>query len=325
MQRKEKFVIVILLYFLLFFPLKAEDTVFKGDSWNLINYFRIDKALKKYIQIQDEGGWPVLPADIILKKGDYSQHILTLRQRLKITGDLSTAGNENLYLFDEEVEEAVKRFQYRHGLIIDGIAGPETLAAMNVSVAGRVKELRLNRERIFNLFDTYVGRYILVNIPAYELKVIENGREVLQMKAIVGSPGSKTPVFQDEIEYLVFNPSWRIPIRKSVRDIIPIIKSDPAYLERKNIRIFDGWDEGARELRAEEVNWDYYDLSNFNLMLVQEPGPQNELGRIKFMFPNEYLVYIHDTPARELFAYKDRAFSSGCIRVEKPWSWPNIV
>lgn len=318
MQRKEKFVIVILLYFLLFFPLKAEDTVFKGDSWNLINYFRIDKALKKYIQIQDEGGWPVLPADIILKKGDYSQHILTLRQRLKITGDLSTAGNENLYLFDEEVEEAVKRFQYRHGLIIDGIAGPETLAAMNVSVAGRVKELRLNRERIFNLFDIYVGRYILVNIPAYELKVIENGREVLQMKAIVGSPGSKTPVFQDEIEYLVFNPSWRIPIRKSVRDIIPIIKSDPAYLERKNIRIFDGWDEGARELRAEEVNWDYYDLSNFNLMLVQEPGPQNELGRIKFMFPNEYLVYIHDTPARELFAYKDRAFSSGCIRVEKP-------
>lgn len=253
-----------------------------------------------------------------MKKGDYSQHILTLRQRLKITGDLSTAGNENLYLFDEEVEEAVKRFQYRHGLIIDGIAGPETLAAMNVSVAGRVKELRLNRERIFNLFDTYVGRYILVNIPAYELKVIENGREVLQMKAIVGSPGSKTPVFQDEIEYLVFNPSWRIPIRKSVRDIIPIIKSDPAYLERKNIRIFDGWDEGARELRAEEVNWDYYDLSNFNLMLVQEPGPQNELGRIKFMFPNEYLVYIHDTPARELFAYKDRAFSSGCIRVEKP-------
>ena len=151
MQRKEKFVIVILLYFLLFFPLKAEDTVFKDDSWNLINYFRIDKALKKYIQIQDEGGWPVLPADIILKKGDYSQHVLTLRQRLKITGDLSTAGNENLYLFDEEVEEAVKRFQYRHGLIIDGIAGPETLAAMNVSVAGRVKELRLNRERIFNL------------------------------------------------------------------------------------------------------------------------------------------------------------------------------
>ena len=317
MLRKRELLIIV-LYFLLLFPLQAEDMVYKGDVWNLMNYFRIDHALKKYIQIQDEGGWPVLPADIILKKGDYSEHVLALRERLEITGDLFTVRKENLYFFDEEVEEAVKRFQYRHGLIIDGIVGPDTLAAMNVPVAERVRELSLNRERIFSLFDSYVERYVLVNIPAYELKVIENGIEVLQMKAIVGSPGSKTPVFQDEIEYLVFNPSWRIPIRKSVRDIIPIIKSDPAYLERKNIRIFDGWDEGARELRAEEVNWDYYDLSNFNLMLVQEPGPQNELGRIKFMFPNEYLVYIHDTPARELFAYKDRAFSSGCIRVEKP-------
>lgn len=317
MLRKRELLIIV-LYFLLLFPLQAEDMVYKGDVWNLMNYFRIDHALKKYIQIQEKGGWPALPADIILKKGDYSEHVLALRERLEITGDLFTVRKENLYFFDEEVEEAVKRFQYRHGLIIDGIVGPDTLAAMNVPVAERVRELSLNRERIFSLFDSYVERYVLVNIPAYELKVIENGIEVLQMKAIVGSPGSKTPVFQDEIEYLVFNPSWRIPIRKSVRDIIPIIKSDPAYLERKNIRIFDGWDEGARELRAEEVNWDYYDLSNFNLMLVQEPGPQNELGRIKFMFPNEYLVYIHDTPARELFAYKDRAFSSGCIRVEKP-------
>lgn len=317
MLRKRELLIIV-LYFLLLFPLQAEDMVYKGDVWNLMNYFRIDHALKKYIQIQEKGGWPALPADIILKKGDYSEHVLALRERLEITGDLFTVRKENLYFFDEEVEEAVKRFQYRHGLIIDGIVGPDTLAAMNVPVAERVRELSLNRERIFSLFDSYVERYVLVNIPAYELKVIEKGKEILKMKAIVGSTGSKTPVFQDEIEYLVFNPDWRIPIRKTVRDIIPIIKSDPTYLERKNIRIFDGWGKDARELRPEEVNWDYYDLNNFNLMLVQGPGPENELGRIKFMFPNEYLVYIHDTPARELFTYNDRAFSSGCIRVEKP-------
>lgn len=317
MLRKRELLIIV-LYFLLLFPLQAEDMVYKGDVWNLMNYFRIDHALKKYIQIQEKGGWPALPADIILKKGDYSEHVLALRERLEITGDLFTVRKENLYFFDKEVEEAVKRFQYRHGLIIDGIVGPDTLAAMNVPVAERVRELSLNRERIFSLFDSYVERYVLVNIPAYELKVIEKGKEILKMKAIVGSTGSKTPVFQDEIEYLVFNPDWRIPIRKTVRDIIPIIKSDPTYLERKNIRIFDGWGKDARELRPEEVNWDYYDLNNFNLMLVQEPGPENELGRIKFMFPNEYLVYIHDTPARELFTYNDRAFSSGCIRVEKP-------
>lgn len=317
MLRKRELLIIV-LYFLLLFPLQAEDMVYKGDVWNLMNYFRIDHALKKYIQIQEKGGWPALPADIILKKGDYSEHVLALRERLEITGDLFTVRKENLYFFDEEVEEAVKRFQYRHGLIIDGIVGPDTLAAMNVPVAERVRELSLNRERIFSLFDSYVERYVLVNIPAYELKVIEKGKEILKMKAIVGSTGSKTPVFQDEIEYLVFNPDWRIPIRKTVWDIIPIIKSDPTYLERKNIRIFDGWGKDARELRPEEVNWDYYDLNNFNLMLVQEPGPENELGRIKFMFPNEYLVYIHDTPARELFTYNDRAFSSGCIRVEKP-------
>lgn len=319
MQRRWKLLIILFSFlFLSQSLLKAEETVFKGDLWNLLNYIRINNALKKYVQIQEEGGWPVLPANIILKKDDSSEHVLTLRKRLEITGDLTSDKRENLYFFDKELEEAVKKFQYRHGLIMDGIVGPETLAALNISVEERVKELRLNQERIFNLFDDYIERFILVNIPAYELKIIEKGREVLQMKAIVGHIGSKTPVFQDEIEYIVFNPTWRIPINKTVRDIIPIIKSDPTYLERKNIRVFDGWGADAKELKPDEIDWDYYNLNNFDLMLEQQAGPQNELGRFKFMFPNQYLVYIHDTPARELFAYNERAFSSGCIRVEKP-------
>jgi len=318
-QRRLK-IPVLLLFFIFFsiFPLKAEDTVYKGNLWNLINYFRINHALEKYIQIQEKGGWPRLPANIILKKDDISGHVLTLRKRLEITGDLVAVNKGDLSLFDAELEEAVKKFQYRHGLVVDGVVGPKTLAALNISVETRIKELLLNQERIFKLFDTNIDRFILINIPAYELKVIENSREVLKMKAIVGHTGSKTPVFQDELEYIVFNPTWRIPIRKTVRDIIPIIKRDPAYLERKNIRVFDGWGEDAKELSPEEIDWDSYNLNNFDLMLEQAAGPENELGRIKFMFPNQYLVYIHDTPDKELFAYNERAFSSGCIRVEKP-------
>ena len=182
MQRRLK-IPVLLLFFIFFsiFPLKAEDTVYKGNLWNLINYFRINHALEKYIQIQEKGGWPRLPANIILKKDDISGHVLTLRKRLEITGDLVAVNKGDLSLFDAELEEAVKKFQYRHGLVVDGVVGPKTLAALNISVETRIKELLLNQERIFKLFDTNIDRFILINILAYELKVIEYSREVVKM------------------------------------------------------------------------------------------------------------------------------------------------
>lgn len=340
LERPRPIIIILFLCFFFFISisnLKGEN-IYRGDLWNLLNYFRINNVLNKYIQIKEEGDWPYLPVDIVLKKGDSSVDVFTLRKRLMITGDLTDNNQDDLYYFDDQLEEGVKRFQYRHGLIVDGIVGPKTITALNIPVTKRIEELRLNQSRIFNLFDDYIDRYILVNVPAYELKVIEDGREIIKMKAIVGKNHSRTPIFKDEMEYLVFNPTWRIPIRKTVREIIPIIKNDPTYLERKSIRVFDSWDENAEELIPEKVDWDKYNLNNFDLMLEQEPGPDNELGRIKFMFPNDYLVYIHDTPDKELFQYNTRTFSSGCIRIEKPfelalyclknhpeWDWNKIM
>ncbi|NLM97002.1 MAG: L,D-transpeptidase family protein [Halanaerobiaceae bacterium] len=310
--------VLFVLFFLIISVIQAEEEyIYKGDSWNLFNYLRIEAALKRYRQIGENGGWPVLPANIILRKGDTADEIKILRERLAVTADLHEKNPLSQYFFDEKLEEAVLKFQARHGLKEDGIVGPQTIAALNIPVDRKIRELELAKERVFNLFDGYIERYILVNIPEYKLRVIENGKQVLEMKVIVGKKTSRTPVFKGSIEYLVFNPTWKIPVRKAVNEVLPLIKNDPGYLERKNIMVFDSWNANRKELRPDEVNWAEYNYSNFNLMLEQKAGPDNELGRVKFIFPNPYMVYLHDTPHRELFAYQERTFSSGCIRAER--------
>ncbi|MFP4660811.1 MAG: murein L,D-transpeptidase [Halanaerobiales bacterium] len=323
MQRiYKRIIIIILLIFITSSVVEGNSGMqYKGDLWNLLNYFRIRSAVVKYKEIERMGGWPTIPYDLILKKGDVSEEVQLLKKRLNITGDLYYNNEDNL--FDENLETALKNYQKRNGLVIDGILGPATIDELNLPVSIRIKQLELNMNKIYNLFDQYLNRYILVNIPAYQLKFIDNGEEVLQMKAIVGSKSNQTPVFNDQVEYLVFNPTWRIPLKKAVKDIIPLIKENPYYLKDKNIRVFESWEDDAREIEPENIDWEEYNSENFDLMLEQESGPDNELGQVKFMFPNDYLVYIHDTPHTELFDYKNRAFSSGCIRVEKPLELAN--
>ncbi|MFP4016246.1 MAG: murein L,D-transpeptidase [Halanaerobiales bacterium] len=317
-MRRKGIVIVTTLIYLVSFSLVevVAEVQYKGDLWNLLNYFRIRRAVVKYKEIEREGGWPILPYNILLKKGDISNEVQLLKRRLNITGDLDY--NDGTNLFDENLEEALRNYQKRNGLSIDGIMGPATINELNIPVSRRINQLEQNMKEIFNLFDEYLDRYIFINIPAYQLKVIDNGDDVLEMKVIVGKKSNQTPVFSEQIEYLVINPTWRIPLKKVVRDIIPMIKENPNYLKYKNIRVFESWEEDARELEPENINWDKYTLANINLMLEQESGPGNELGQVKFMFPNDYLVYIHDTPHIELFDHRNRAFSSGCIRVAKP-------
>lgn len=318
---KQNYKLIIFLIFLFLsitvFDGKAEDQ-YRGDLWSLLNYYRIEAALNRYRLLEQDGGWPLLPYNIVLRKGDLSDDILILRERLSITGDLNDANNQNSSYFDEKLEEALKNFQYRHGLEEDGILGPQTINALNILLSEKIRRLEITQEEIYNLFDEYVKSYIFINIPAFELKVIEHGKEILDMRAIIGKTNSKTPIFKDKLKYLVFNPTWRIPIRKTVNEIIPRIKEDPSYLDRKNIRVFDSWDENAKEITPGQIDWDQYNLNNFDLMLEQDSGPNNELGNVKFMFPNNYLVYIHDTPNKDLFEYRVRTFSSGCIRIEKP-------
>ena len=280
-------------------------------------YALLRDSLRRYKALVEAGGWNAIPPGPALRKGDWGSRVVLLRQRLEASGDLAPGGR----LTDEfgaEVERAVKRFQSRHGLEVDGIAGRETLAAMNIPVQARVRQIRFNLERWRWLSRYPENPHVLVNIADYSLAVVEDGRHVIRMKAVVGRDYRRTPVFSDRIRYLVFNPSWVVPTSIAVKDILPKVKKDPGYLERERIRVFRGWGEDSPEVDGRLVDWSGVGRRNFPYSLRQDPGPHNALGRINFMFPNKFAVYLHDTNDTGVFEKTERPFSSGCIRIEEP-------
>jgi len=297
---------------------RAAGKFHDGYFWCLSHYLRMQQAINRYEEIKKEGGWPTIPYGLDLKKNDSGRRVEVLIDRLKITGELQADYQNYDSVFDEEIEEAVKRFQTRHGLQDDGIVGYQTLRELNIPVEDRLVRMRINLERIRELSERVQDSFVLVNIPEFRLKIIEKGVETKSIRVIVGIEQSPTPVFNDEISYLVFNPPWNIPPKKVMEDILPKLKEDPEYLEKNNIKVFENWQEGSREINPENLSWDKLYSGDFSYKFQQEPGPFNEMGLIKFMFPNDYLVYIHDTPHRHLFGYQKRAFSSGCIRIERP-------
>lgn len=281
-------------------------------------YERMREALFQYRIIARAGGWPLVPFGPILRKGDREVRVGILRSRLAISGDLDSPFASRPDLFDDYVEDAVLRFQERHGLKTDGIVGPETLAALNVPVEERIRMLEINMERWRWIPHDLGERHILVNLARFELSVVEENQQIMSMRVVVGRPARSTPVFSAPMEYLVFNPYWHIPTKIAVEDILPKVLKDPDHLKRQKIKVFQGWDDKAPEIESKTVNWSQLNSNNFIYKLRQEPGPQNALGRIKFMFPNEFSVYLHDTPARGLFKRTKRDFSAGCIRIAKP-------
>ena len=221
-------------------------------------------------------------------------------------------------IYDNALVAAVLRFQRRHGLEPDGVVGPKTLAALNVPLADRIRQVELNLERWRWLPADLGRRYVLVNIAGYDYRLVEDGVEKLYGRTIVGRSYRSTPVFSDKIEYLVFNPKWTVPRRLAVEDKLPQIKEDPEFLRREGFSVYVGWGEDAQEIMPEFIDWHSLSKDNFPYRLVQSPGASNALGQVKFLFPNKYDVYLHDTPSRHLFKRANRAFSSGCIRVEHP-------
>ena len=254
-----------------------------------------------------------------LQKGDRNERVAALRSRLIVSGDFEPGNTvSDTDLFDEALEQALKGCQERHGLDVDGIVGRATLGALNVSAEDRVRQIGLNMERWRWLPQDLGERYILVNIANFELDVIEQDQLVMAMRIIVGRDYRRTPVFSDKMTYLVLSPYWQVPPTIAMKDKLPLIKKDPEYLIKENMRVFLGWGADAKEIDPRTIDWSTIDAKNFRYRLRQDPGPRNALGGTKFMFPNKYDVYIHDTPSRELFAKATRAFSSGCIRIEKP-------
>jgi murein L,D-transpeptidase YcbB/YkuD len=250
------------------------------------------KLLADYRAIQARGGWPTIPAGPTLKPGMTDPRVLILRERLAATGDLTDAPLDS-DVYDTAVEAAVKRFQGRHFIIADGTVGPATLTALNVPVGARIEQIRANLERGRWVLREIAGEFVLVDVAGFQVTYSRDGKRIFEGRAQVGRPYRETPIFRSDIEYIVFNPTWTVPPGIMKNDVMPKIRRDPRYAEKNNM----SWVGGQ---------------------LVQKPGPNNALGQVKIMFPNPYLVYLHDTPSKSLFEKDDRTFSSGCIRVEGP-------
>jgi murein L,D-transpeptidase YcbB/YkuD len=241
--------------------------------------------------------------------------IALLRKRLAIAQGFIefNPGDENL--FDQPLHDQVVLFQLRNGLNADGVAGKATIEALNISVKDRIATVEANLEHWRWLSDDLGKRYIKVNIANFELQVIENDKQVFYSMAIVGRLYRETPVFSSIIKYLVLDPYWTIPPTILNEDIIPAVIKNPAYLAINNMKVLRN--DGI-EVDPLTIDWDSVLTTGFPYSIREEPGPVNPLGRIKFMFPNQYNVYIHDSPARNLYLQTDRSFSSGCIRISKP-------
>ncbi len=284
----------------------------------LLQYRKLREKLSEYRQITAEGGWPLIPGEETLKPGEEDQRVAIVRQRLVATKELPTEDMAST-LFDESLADAVKRFQTRHNLNPDGVIGKQTMAAMNVSVTDRIEQIVINMERYRWLKRFNDDRLVAVNIAGFRAAAGKPGAFDLTMPVIVGKTYHATPVFSEIIKYVEFNPYWNLPASIARTETLPKLKQDPLYLQKHNMRIFQGWEEGAPELDATTMDWSKISERDMNRYRVrQDPGPNNALGTLKIMFPNKYSVYLHDTPAHGLFKQEQRAFSHGCIRMSRP-------
>jgi L,D-transpeptidase YcbB len=268
-------------------------------------YERMRAALAQYDRAAAAGGWPRLPAGETLKPGERSAAVAALRQRFVGGADpreaeLAAAGAADATLFDDGLAEAVHHFQNRHAIEADGAVGAATLRELNHTVEERIAELKLNLDRWRWLPNHLGDRFVLVNVAGFELEVVDNGRAVETMNVVVGRLDRQTPIFADSIQHVVVNPYWNVPDGIYSKDVLPALERDPYYLVKNNMEQVDG-------------------------RVRQKPGPTNALGRYKFIFPNEFDVYLHDTPEGHLFSRTSRDFSSGCIRLERPDDFARLL
>jgi len=269
-----------------------------------------EKAIQAYDAIVDRGGWPQVPPVDELRIGNRHPAVVELRERLSRSGDLdpSAVGND---VYDSYVEAAVRRFQARHGLTIDGAVRQATLIAMNVPAAIRRDQLKVNIARLKTLTTNLGPRYVVCNIPAARIEAIENDVAVSRHTAVVGKPDRASPDINSKIVEINFNPFWTVPASIVRKDLIPKMQDQPDYLTENHIRILDS---KQKELQPSDINWYSEDATHYSFK--QDPGAKNSLGTIRINFPSQYGVYMHDTPLKNLFGDDFRFHSSGCVRVQ---------
>jgi murein L,D-transpeptidase YcbB/YkuD len=276
-------------------------------------YALLRTALAHYRAVAAEGGWGSVALGPSLHPGQSDARVPAIRARLAVTDGAQPATRAPT-VYDAGLVEAVKRFQQRHGLAVDGVIGNSTIVAMNVPVADRINSLIATMERVRWIPEDLGKKFIIVNIAAFELRRFDNGIEKERMRVVVGKPYHRTPVFSDRIRYVEFNPYWSVPPSIAIKEELPKLRSDPGAIAAQGFEAV----QGDRVFSLLTIDWNQYGPGHFPFQLRQKPGANNALGRVKLIFPNPHNVYLHDSPAHSLFSRSERAFSHGCIRLARP-------
>jgi len=283
-------------------------------------YRGLKQTLAAYTNIAKTGGWPMIPPPGNLKKqADHAHYLSLLRQRLLLTGELSsTEASSHPVSYGENIKSAVLRFQKRHALKTDGMINQATLKEMNIPVEQRIRQIALNLERLRWLPADIGRRHIFVNIADFEMAVLQDDQVVMDMSIVVGKQKQRTSVFSGKMTHIELNPYWNIPKTIAAKEILPSVQKDPLYLKNKKIKVLEYRQNEEREIDPATIDWSRINPKKLRYSFRQDLGPGNALGRIKFLFPNKFDIYLHDTPERHLFHRTQRTFSHGCIRISKP-------
>jgi murein L,D-transpeptidase YcbB/YkuD len=278
-------------------------------------YDTLVNVLARYREIHAKGGWEPVPQGGKIEPGNEDPRIPEIRKRLQMTGELSKRDSISSSIYDPQLEKDIKAFQASHGLDADGVIGVGTFRELNVPVEARIDQIRINMERVRWVAGNMPGNFIIVNIAAFWLMMVKDGQIVHYTPVVVGKPLNKTPLFRDKMRYIEFNPTWTQPRSIVKNETVPKLKKDSTYLEKNHMVLLDS---KGNLVQTSTLDFKNLSANKFPYIVRQEPGPWNALGEMKFMFPNKYDIYLHDTPSKSLFSKASRAYSHGCIRVSKP-------
>jgi L,D-transpeptidase YcbB len=285
--------------------------------------YRALLGLLQELRRVQESGWPRVPTwKFKASPGETHSELTLIRRYLQVMEDLPAGPIRNPAIMDDMLMQGLMHFQIRHGLTPDGVIGPKTAAAIRVPPSRLMHTVRLNLERWRWVPDTLETRYVWVNVPAYDMEVVEGTESVLTMRVIAGTTDNPTPSFRGAIRHMELNPLWHVPEKIAAGEILPKVKEDPDYLLAENITVLDTL---GKKVDPATVKWTSLDPATLPYRFRQEPGDKNPLGSIKFLFPNQWSVYLHDTPATKLFAKEQRALSHGCVRIEHPLDLANYL
>ncbi len=270
--------------------------------------------------IAADGGWRTIGSGPTLKPGMRDDRVILLKQRFGIYMPPPIIADPAVVsLYEGEVVEAVRQYQEENGLEADGIIGPSTLGQLNMSVIDRIYQILANLERWRWLPRDRGDFYVQVDVPGFRVNIVKNGEIVFTTRAVVGKPDYQTAIFSDQIEHMVVNPFWNVPRSIATAEMLPMLRNDPNYYASRDFETLDA--SSGQAINASAVNWSEINANNLQYRFRQRPGANNALGNIKFMFPNRHAIYLHDTPARNLFQRTVRAYSHGCIRLHEPMAF----